>query len=56
MALMVIICENCRHIGAVDADALPRVLSCSSCGDRRLVRKGFTVKNRSAEALAEQAP
>ena len=46
MALISIICPNCRHIGTVRAAALPCVLSCSVCGDRRLIQKGFRVKSR----------
>jgi hypothetical protein len=49
MALTAIICENCRHIGVVAGNALPCVLSCSSRGDRRLVRRGFTVKSSGIE-------
>ena len=55
MALTAVICENCRHIGVVGANALPRVVSCSSCGDRRVIRKGFPVKSKWTETLIEPA-
>ena len=56
MALITIICPNCRHIGAVRAAALPCVLSCSVCGDRRLIQNGFKVKNRWTEAVTATKP
>jgi len=31
MALVVVLCSVCSHIGFAQADALPRVLTCSRC-------------------------
>jgi hypothetical protein len=31
MALVVVLCSACSHIGFAPADALPRVLTCSRC-------------------------
>jgi hypothetical protein len=52
MALVTLICANCRHIGAAKALRLPMLLSCSMCGDRRLIQKGFKIKNRWTEAIS----
>jgi DNA-directed RNA polymerase subunit RPC12/RpoP len=48
VASLTVVCPNCRHIGTVRAASLPRILSCSVCGDRRLVREGFKIRNRDA--------
>jgi hypothetical protein len=31
MALVAVLCSACSHIGFAQADALPRVLTCSRC-------------------------
>jgi hypothetical protein len=43
MALIEIICPNCRHSGHVGAATLPRVLRCFACGETHLADKGRQV-------------
>jgi hypothetical protein len=39
-AMMLKIACPCGHTGAVAAETLPRLLTCSACGDRRLIDTG----------------
>jgi transcription elongation factor Elf1 len=43
-------CASCNHAGIVDAETLPRLLTCSHCGSsRRIERKdGARIANRVA--------
>jgi DNA-directed RNA polymerase subunit RPC12/RpoP len=42
-----IACPNCGHVGATSA-VLPRVLTCSQCGHRALIRRGKPARSHVA--------
>jgi hypothetical protein len=53
MALVVVLCSACSHIGFARANPLPRVLTCSPCHSR----KRFEIRqSRQRPAKREDAP
>jgi hypothetical protein len=55
MALIEIVCPNCRHSGHVSAATLPRVLYCHACGEAHAAAKGRQiVRSRLAYEVDDQ--
>jgi hypothetical protein len=63
MALVAVLCSACSHIGFAQADALPRVLTCSRCHrqqhfesrplQRRLAKRDDDLRQDIDELLEE---
>jgi hypothetical protein len=63
MALVAVLCSACSHIGFAQADALPRVLTCSRCRrqqrfesrplERRIAKRDDALRQDIDEVLEE---
>jgi transcription elongation factor Elf1 len=49
-----IACPDCNHVGIVDAETLPRLLTCSACSSSRRVEVKDGRRMASAEAVMER--
>jgi hypothetical protein len=43
-----ITCDDCGHTGVAAAETIPRLLTCSACGESRRVEGGARIVNKIA--------